>query len=204
MVNSNGISLQEPEQMLSCVLFIFSCVSGLIFYYSIDEAAHIDPDLFYKTIAPILQMKNTSLMCLSSPEGDENYYSQLMNLVNPKTGKLFFKIYKAHMICERCKKLSPDRAILCTHVKQTAFWINKKKSEMLRLLYSTDPTTAMKEYGGVSISNFLPCFRKEEIQWAFEGELHNTLSVPPFIFIACDPNVSVVSPVRTNGTNLCI
>jgi len=69
------------------------------------KAAHIDPQLFYQTILPILQMKNTALLCLSSPEGDDNYYSQLLNLRDPILGGPFFRVVECFMICKDCQKL---------------------------------------------------------------------------------------------------
>ena len=133
-------------------------------------------------------MKKTSLVMLSSPEGDENYYSQLLNLKNPKTGKNLFRVHNPRNICDKCLKLPPDRAILCTHIKQSAHWINQRKSQMLMLMYSTDPTRAMNEYQGVAISNFIPCFDKEEIAFMFDNELYNTRSIPELLFISVDPN----------------
>ena len=47
---------------------LFSC-SFLWKLKSAEEMAHIDPDLFFKVVVPILQMRNTALLGLSSPEG---------------------------------------------------------------------------------------------------------------------------------------
>lgn len=171
-----------------------------------DEAAHIDPQLFYKTIVPILQMKNTALVCLSSPEGDDNYFSQLINLEDPTTGESFFFIKDCMMICEACRKLERNEAFKCKHVRQTAHWLSKKKTERLKLLYKSNPALAMREFGGVIISDFLPCFKKEEIAVMFDGEPHETKSVPQYIFICADPNgggpshMAVCSAYYTSGT----
>ena len=56
------------------------------------------------------------------------------------------------------------------------------------LMYSTDPTRAMNEYGGIAISQFIPCFDKHEIARMFDTELYNTLAIPNLIFIEVDPN----------------
>ncbi len=65
----------------------------------IDEAAHIDHKLFFKTIVPILSMKNTCLLCLSSPEGDSNYYSSLLNLKREGSNENFFNVIECFQIC---------------------------------------------------------------------------------------------------------
>lgn len=77
----------------------------------IDEAAHIDPKLFFKTIVPILSMKNTALLCLSSPEGDSNYYSALMNLKRDDgSNEPFFNVINCFQICAKCLKLGKARS----------------------------------------------------------------------------------------------
>lgn len=88
----------------------------------VDEAAHIDPGLFYKVIVPILSVKNTSLLCLSSPEGDSNYYSELMNLKKEDNVTPFFVVINCAMICKKCSLLEPVLQLKCTHVKSTAHW----------------------------------------------------------------------------------
>jgi hypothetical protein len=133
-------------------------------------------------------MKNTALLALSSPEGDSNYYSQLMTLEDPKTGRSFFKVVDCVMICKRCQQLPREKQIDCNHVPQTAHWLSSRKIETLKLLYKASPEVAMREFGGIVVSDYLPCFRKEEIAWAFTDPLVYTESIPAHVFICCDPN----------------
>jgi hypothetical protein len=153
----------------------------------IDEAAHIDPKLFFKTILPILQMKNTSLMCLSSPEGDENYYSQLMNLKDEDTGESFFHVINCFQICKECMKLERELQIKCTHVKSSAHWLSSRKTKKLKMLYKANPEDAIREFGGIVVSDHLPALRKEEVQRCFTMDHVHTSAPPPFIFTCCDP-----------------
>ena len=155
----------------------------------IDEAAHIDPALFFKTILPILQMKNTALLALSSPEGNDNYYSRLINLRDETTGEPFFRVKNCFMICEACRKLEKEEQIKCTHVKQTAHWLSSKKGARLRSLYSADPSTAIKEFGGIIDDSYNPCFAREDVELCFGLAPYNSRSsAPGLIVIACDPN----------------
>jgi hypothetical protein len=152
----------------------------------IDEAAHVNPDLFFKVILPILQMKNTALFALSSPEGSQNYFSKLINLkVN---GQPFFRICDCQMICEDCRKLDRDKQIQCNHVKQTAHWLSSKKGERLKLLYAADPATAMKELAGIIEDDYLPCFPKDLIAAMFAMPPVVTQSTPNFVFVTVDPS----------------
>lgn len=153
----------------------------------IDEAAHVDPALFYKVIVPILHMKNTALLCLSSPEGDSNYYSGLMNLKNDD-GSSFFKVIDCFQICDKCLKLERVKQIECRHVRNTAHWLSSKKKSQLVQLYKASPEDAIREFGGVVVSNYKPAFCKSEVEHLFTAECVLTHTAPKYIFTSCDPN----------------
>jgi hypothetical protein len=155
----------------------------------IDEAAHIDHRLFFKTIIPILSMKNTSLLCLSSPEGDSNYYSALMNLKRDDgSGESFFNVIECFQICKNCRKLERVKQIQCTHVKSTAHWLSSRKIKELKTLYKASPEDAIREFGGIVVSDYLPALRKEDIEKTFGyGLTETTLASPKYIFTCCDP-----------------
>lgn len=157
----------------------------------IDEAAHIDPALFYKTILPILQMKNTCLLALSSPEGTDNYYSKLINLMDETTvpPTPFFNTVDCFMICEACRKLE-DRLeqIKCNHVKQTAHWLSKRKGDRMQALYKSDPATYQREMQGLITDDYVPCFNKEHIERLFTSPPWTVNVAPEYVFVAVDPN----------------
>lgn len=153
----------------------------------IDEAAHIDPALFYKTILPILQMKNTSLLALSSPEGNENYYSQLLGLQDDK-GDPWFKVVRLEMVCGECKKGDRAKQLACNHVRHTAHWLSKRKFARLKKLYEHAEGTALREFGGLAISDHIPCFHSRDIEIAFSANRVVTQTAPGVIFMAADPN----------------
>lgn len=132
-------------------------------------------------------MKNTSLLCLSSPEGDSNYYSGLMNL-KKTNGESFFNTINCFQICKKCLKLERTEQIKCTHVKSTAHWLSSKKIKELKQLYKASPEDAIREFGGVVVSDYRPALRKEEVERCFAGETVVTKSAPRFIFTACDPS----------------
>lgn len=88
-------------------------------------------------------MTKTSLICLSSPEGDSNYFSGLMNLKRDN-GDSFFNVINCFQICARCLKLDRVKAIQCKHIKSTAHWLSSAKTKELKLLYKASPEDAMR------------------------------------------------------------
>jgi hypothetical protein len=152
----------------------------------LDEAAHIAPELFYQTILPILQMKNTALIALSSPGDSDNYMSRL---IEAKDGAdAWFKVVQAVMVCSECRKLSREKQLMCQHVPHTAHWLSKRKFERLKLLYKDAPGTGLREYAGMVVSDHAPCFNPDHIAMFAEGQHVVTQSAPDFIYVAADPS----------------
>lgn len=152
----------------------------------LDEAAHIDPNLFYKTIVPILQLKNTSLLALSSPEGNENYYSQLLNLKD-EHGNPWFKVVNKKMVCAECQKGDRAKQLSCSHVPKTEEWLSNRKFERLKALYANAKGTAIQELLGMAVSEFVPCFNTDDIDACFTAPRVLTKTSPGWILIGLDP-----------------
>lgn len=131
-----------------------------------------------------MRMKNTAMVCLSSPEDEENQYSRMVNLTD-KQGNSIFEVIHARQICDACMKLPHDKAIKCPHVKNNAHWINHRRAKKFSQLYE-DPALAMREFGGAIVSSTMSAFRKDEITRMFEAERVRTTSAPSAIFIAVD------------------
>lgn len=170
----------------------------------VDEAAHASEELIFKTIIPILSMKKTALMCLSSPGDEENHYSKMLTLKKEDDPTVnFFRVLECAKICKACRKLERVRQIACNHIRSSEHWLSDRKIRELRPLYKLRPEDAIREFGGLVISNNLPAFRKEEIARMFAAAPYDTLAPPPFVFTCCDPSgggpsmLSVVSGYYT-------
>lgn len=152
-----------------------------------DEAAYVDPALFFKVIVPILSMKNTALIALSSPEGEGNYFSALTTMTR-SDGTPFFKVIDCFRICKRCMRLERVKAIECQHIKTTPHWLSSKKISELKTLYKANPEDALREFGGMSVSNHKPALLKEEVQRLFKSPPYLWQAPPRDIFTTYDPN----------------
>lgn len=153
----------------------------------LDEAAHIDPNLFYKTIVPILQLKNTSLLALSSPTGSENYYSQLLNL-RDQYGREWFKVISKNLVCKECQKGDRAKQLACDHVPKTESWLSNDRLDRLKVLYEHAEGTALQELAGMVVNEYQPAFNTKDIERCFNGPRVLTKSPPGIIFITADPS----------------
>lgn len=131
-------------------------------------------------------MKNTALFALSSPEGNQNYFSKLLTL--KVDGQPFFRICDCVMICEDCKRLENDKQLLCNHVKQTAHWLSDKKGDRLKLLFAADPAAGIRELTGRIMDDYIPCFKKERIDRMFALSPIIPKFCPEYIFVSVDPS----------------
>lgn len=132
-------------------------------------------------------MKNTALVALSSPGDSENYYSQLLGALD-ENGEPWFKIIDAVMVCPECRKLERNLQIKCEHVPHTTHWLSKRKVARLKLLYKHAPATALREFGGMVVSDHQPCFNAAHIEQLFTAPRVVTLSEPDFIYVSADPS----------------
>jgi len=130
----------------------------------------------------------TALLALSSPEGNDNYFSRLVNKVDEDTGLGFFKVVDCVLVCEACRKLDRDEQIKCQHVKQQAHWLSKNKTNKMMQLYKDDPATALRELTGIIEDDHSPCFPKEMVARLFDAPPLSTNYIPKYIFVAVDPN----------------
>jgi hypothetical protein len=63
----------------------------------------MSPDLFFQVVVPLLGVKNTALLAISTPQDEFNYYTELMNMKDQFGEGLFFTI-KLGLICAKCAK----------------------------------------------------------------------------------------------------
>jgi hypothetical protein len=132
-------------------------------------------------------MKNTALIALSSPGDSENYYSQLLGALD-ENGDPWFKLVNAVLVCPACRKLERNKQVDCTHVPHTAHWLSKRKVARLKLLYKHAPATALREFVGMVVSDYQPCFNAKHIDQIYSTPRVVTMSEPDYIYVSADPS----------------
>lgn len=153
----------------------------------IDEAAHVPEDLFYDVIVPILELKRTSLLCISTPMDDFNFYSKLLDRKDEE-GIPLFNTIRAGRVCDDCLLLPNEEQIMCDHLQQTAHWKSVASHKKVRLLYDGDEARAARELKGVVASSYTPCFAKRLISACFALPRVVTEETPRVLYITADPN----------------
>lgn len=165
----------------------------------IDEAAAINPRLFFETIVPLLEMKRTTMIAISTPLDENNYFSTLVNL-RDVDGSPFFYTYHIGLVCDACKKLpTAQEQYKCKHMDHVLPpWKSAAKNERFKYLYQETNNAAMgmRENAGVIISGANTVFKREHIERLFpKTEKDRLFDLATFAnypiqnaFLCCDPD----------------
>lgn len=116
-----------------------------------DEMAHMDPEVFFLIIVPLLEMSLIMLIGISSPGGENNFYTILVNLENDDGTKMFLT-YKHEMICDTCK--GRENQIDCRHlVDENPPWKSIKGLDVTRRVLQGREQDILQESLYVSVDS---------------------------------------------------
>jgi len=124
-------------------------------------------------------------VALTSPDGMDNHISKWAEAVD-KYGKLVWHVIHVELLCKACKKLPPEQGMHCKHIKNSAHWIDTRKSDKIKALYADDPALAMQEFGGAIVSTYIRAFMREEVTRLFNKPLYFEILEPKMIITAAD------------------
>ncbi len=135
----------------------------------------------------MLELTGTSLLAISTPLDEFNFYSKLVELKDDK-GRPFFKTIRAGRICQDCLLLPNDEMLKCDHVPDGAHWKSQPKLKRLKVIFRDDEARGLNELGGIIASNFVACFQKRDIETLFLAPPRVTRAMPDALIITIDPN----------------
>lgn len=159
----------------------------------LEEAAFMKPEFLLQGVFPMLQMSGTVAIGISTPsERDNGKWESMLGAQN-KDGTQIFAKYVVSEICGDCVMLGKE---VCPHSNAVIpGHISANRREMVKQLYGSDDISRAREMGGAAVSQQVPVFNKECIDWLFDREYssEHTISdlprayVPNRWYIAIDP-----------------
>lgn len=141
-------------------------------------------------IVPLLEVRDTVLVAISTLVDQWNFFSVLMELKDAK-GENVFNVYRQQLVCARCmNRRDPGK---CTHNDHMIPpWKSKRQVETARLIFGDDTAARDSESLGLVGNNTGSVFPAKSIKALREAPLYNYLETrdapPKFVFVACDPN----------------
>ena len=169
----------------------------------LEEAAFISEQLFFQVVVPLLEVNDTALIAISTPESSENYYSILCDMRLPDGSPLFATL-RIGMVCDSCMANSPNPAA-CTHREaERPDWKSTESSRVVKSMYGARNTLLLRESMGMMVSDGAAVF---SAAWIHRFTTHRVPlpSGVDYVFVACDPNgggssdTALVSAVRKDG-----
>jgi len=157
----------------------------------LEEAAYIDEAIFNEVVIPLLEIEVTSVIAISTPSTEDNYYSKLRDL-KTKSGVPVFSVFTAKRICPACAAEGRDS---CTHLEvDKAPWKSGGKRDIVEALYGANTTLAKRELEGTVMDDMQSAYSKRMVHATFDApriclsDASGGRSSPNVIYIAIDPS----------------
>jgi len=147
----------------------------------------MDLAVFYEVIVPLMEVAGTATICISTPVGSWNFYSELTELRDDR-GDLLFNVIKVGMVCDRCK--GTEREDECNHpTGDRPEWKPDDTFEKVKAIYGNRKTLLKREILGQVADDDNMAFRTADLK-AFFGrapatEPHEQVKT---VYVAVDPN----------------
>ena len=99
----------------------------------LEEAAYCDEGFFYETVAPILSVGSASLVAISTLTSEINFYTRLIKMIDPCTGRACFTTRCIELCCAKCKE--DGKSHECVHMLHLVpRWQSAEKHRKLKIM----------------------------------------------------------------------
>jgi hypothetical protein len=144
----------------------------------LEEAAHMDKQVFFQVVVPLLGVKHTAVLAISTPDDEYNYYTQLLELG-------LFKTIKIGLTCESCQAMG----LPCTHViKKLPSWKTQSRQAMIQMVLASDPELCARETRGLVMSTKLFVLDRIWIKKFMEREPYALKENAQVLHMGIDPS----------------
>lgn len=140
-----------------------------------------------KMLPAVIQPNHTAVQAISTPDDENNYYSQLPDLLDPTTGLPIFKTIKIGLSCEAClakNKPCPHRS---KHVPQH---ISGRRRLIAQAILEKDETTKAQETLGIVAGTTIYCYSHAWVDSFLRGVRWLFPRPVQVLFSSLDPHVS--------------
>jgi hypothetical protein len=170
----------------------------------LEEAAYVDPEFFYETVAPLLIVEQTTLLAISTLTSSINFYTRLIKQVDKNTGQPMFVTKCIQLACDKC--IDEGKAHECPHLLHLVpRWQSGERHVRLKTIMEDRPDLIQSELSGLAFDSLQQAFRTVDIENVFkERRVGADLDEP--IFVIIDPaaggaqsNYAIVSFTRREG-----
>ncbi|KAK3249308.1 hypothetical protein CYMTET_41253 [Cymbomonas tetramitiformis] len=151
----------------------------------LEEASRLDEAVFTEVIVPLLNVRDTAMLAISTPLDENNFYSTLLNMKDPLTDGPMFKVLEIKLICEACAEKGVKD--VCPHRRELIPpWKNDHRRELMtKALFEGQPRMYMQEQLGIPSGSDSRCFDTVSID-AFAATAVALDTDPRHVFVGID------------------
>ena len=130
----------------------------------LEEASRLDQAVFQEVIVPLLGVKDTCVLGISTPLDDTNFYSQMTEMKQEDGKTPLFNVITISLICEECAGKDLQGQITCPH-KQNEIppWKTQRRQDLVKKLLENNPEMYKREQLGVITSNDNNAFPADKV-----------------------------------------
>eukprot|EP00854_Cymbomonas_tetramitiformis_P023173 gene23173-28045_t len=151
----------------------------------LEEASRLDEAVFTEVIVPLLNVRNTAMLAISTPLDENNFYSTLLNMKDPITAGPMFNVVEIKLICDVCAQKGIKD--VCPHRRELIPpWKNDHRRELMtKALFEGQPRMYMQEQLGIPSGSDARCFDFKALE-AFEATKVQLDHSPSHVFVSID------------------
>jgi hypothetical protein len=129
-------------------------------------------------------VQHTAVLAISTPDGETNHFSELLELTNDDGTKMFKQI-RVGLSCEKCT----EAGVKCEcKIKPMPSWRTSARQERVEKILAGTPDVMARELHGSIKSSRRPLFEKRWIKAFKERDPYQFPRPPPVVFVAIDPS----------------
>ena len=150
----------------------------------IEEAAYCEPQLIQEVVVPLLAMRNSVLLCISTLRESTNHYSKFFRM-QARDGTPLFRCIQFSLVCDVCARSEhPER---CRHkLHELPHWCSASRVETISNMLGDDPDMFMRETLGITADSTNRAFEEKQLQ-AMRSRPRILLRDTAVIYVAVDP-----------------
>lgn len=158
-----------------------------------EEFTRCDPAVWQEVVVPLLGVNGTAVVAISTPLGEDNWYT---GLIQKKTedGERLFNVVQYSLVCDACRK--KGIATECQHkIELLPPWKSESRQRLVKFLLSDSQDLYLTEAMGEISSSKSRCFTEDMVDWWILRPIHNlpTLGSLSTVYIAVDPTSGIRS-----------
>lgn len=153
----------------------------------LEEAAFIPAGMFFDIVMPLMNVKHTAVIGISTPPKTHmNYYLGLFETKYPGTDEKIFNTLVMAELCNECQRLKKTE---CPHVSdERPAWKTLGRLRMTAALAANNESVYRREVLGAAETDHIAAFEATLLQdFFFKREKKSFVYPPEFVFTFVDP-----------------